>query len=59
MINICGATELPSNEIDDDNDGYVECQIVESGWVGIEGVLGGDDCDDDNALTSPRYGTDL
>ena len=38
----------PLNESDDDNDGYVGCEldvdILE--WSGQEGVIGGSDCDD-------------
>ena len=37
---------MPSNEIDDDEDGYVECTIDADGWDGVE-ITGGDDCDDD------------
>ena len=42
--NTCGAP-LPSNETDDDGDGYVECS-VSTPWSGI---TGGSDCDDNNA----------
>ena len=45
LINLCDGS-LPSNEIDDDEDGYVECTIDADGWDGVE-ITGGDDCDDD------------
>ena len=39
-----------ARELDDDGDGYVEC----SGWIGsIGAVLGGDDCNDDDAAIYP------
>ena len=47
--NQCNASALPSEEMDDDGDGYVECSIADSGWQGDSTVLGGDDCDDGNA----------
>ena len=34
--------------MDDDGDGYVECTIDATGWVGTPSVVGGDDCDDAN-----------
>ena len=46
LLNDCQTTTLPSNEIDDDEDGYVECSIDSNGWDGDSGVVGGDDCDD-------------
>ena len=46
-VNACGGS-LPSNEIDDDGDGYVECSIDTNGWDGDSSVTSGDDCDDDN-----------
>ena len=42
---------LPSNEVDDDGDGYVECTIVEEGWQGNTVPVGGNDCDDTPATT--------
>ena len=47
QINTCGNT-LPSDETDDDGDGFVECTIDASGWDGNEAVVGGDDCSDTN-----------
>ena len=49
IVNDCNTTTLSSNETDDDGDGYVECSIDATGWVGSSGVAGGDDCDDSNA----------
>ena len=42
LINTCGGT-LPTNEIDDDEDNYVECSIDENGWDGSPTILGIDD----------------
>ena len=37
----------PSDEIDDDGDGYVECiGFIGVGWEGDPNVIGGNDCDD-------------
>ena len=53
IVNICNSS-LPSNETDDDSDGYVECQIdVNTGWVGDPAVIGGGDCDDTTDAISP------
>ncbi len=53
--NTVGYPTVPSNEIDQDGDGYVAC----SNWVGsTQGVLGGGDCYDvsgtEGAATYPR-----
>ena len=57
IVNNCGA-ELPLNEIDIDNDGFVECTIDENGWDGIlsegQNPLLGDDCDDTNQTIFPN-----
>ena len=44
--NDCGGV-LPTNETDDDGDGYVECTLAVSvgSWYG-DTISGGDDCDD-------------
>ena len=42
-------TSLPFDEIDDDGDGFVECEVVE--WKGSNTPLGGGDCDDEDPLT--------
>ena len=34
IVNDCNTTTSPSNETDDDGDGYVECTIDANGWVG-------------------------
>ena len=36
---------IPSNEVDNDGDGYVECLIDSGGWDGSS-ITGGDDCND-------------
>ncbi len=43
---------LPDDEIDDDNDGHVECELDSGGWDGNGSKLG-DDCNDSNAGISP------
>jgi len=53
IINDCDTANLPPNEVDDDGDGYVECQIDASGWEGSTSVVGGDDCDDAEADNYP------
>ena len=45
ISNSCGGVLTP-NEMDNDFDGYVECSIISSGWIGDPSVIGGDDCDD-------------
>ena len=47
MVKWTNVENLPSNEIDNDNDGYVECTIDGAGWDGVS-ITGGDDCDDSN-----------
>ena len=47
----------PSDETDNDGDGYVECSIDAGGWDGSVSKLGGD-CEDSNAGLNPaRCGT--
>ena len=53
VVNDCGGGNLPSNETDDDGDGYVECEVDSSGWNGSSQVVGGDDCLDSDAFTYP------
>ena len=53
IVNVCNGS-LPFDEIDDDGDGYVECGIHISGWVGDTSVVGGNDCDDSNQYTAPN-----
>jgi len=43
---------LPTDEVDDDLDGFVECQIDSGGWDGASSVLG-DDCNDVDPQISP------
>ncbi len=51
LINSCGGT-LPSVEIDDDGDGYVECTIDNNGWDGTN-INGDNDCNDGNNSIFP------
>ena len=44
---------LPSDERDDDGDGYVECTWDSGGWDGTSSVVGDEDCDDGDALEYP------
>ncbi len=52
--NDCDGT-VPSNEIDNDSDGYVECTIHSAGWDAdaAAGSKRGDDCDDTDANDHP------
>ena len=50
QINTCGGS-LPSNEIDDDSDGYVDCSIT-GNWLGSF-VSGGGDCNDTDGSIHP------
>ncbi len=54
QINDCNTANLPGNEIDNDNDGFVECSIDAGGWDGPVGTTQGDDCDDTNASINPE-----
>jgi large repetitive protein len=49
LDNDCDAI-LPTIEIDDDGDGYVDCVLDPNGWDGSP-ISGGEDCDDSN----PNY----
>ena len=51
-------SDAPYNEIDDDGDGYVECEIIDindwKGEISVAGnVIGGSDCNDGSAITKP------
>ena len=46
-------SNIPYDEIDNDQDGYVECSIAESGWNGNTSIINGLDCDDTNSTLSP------
>ena len=52
VINLCNGF-LPEEEQDIDGDLYVGCTIHEDGWIGDESILGGDDCNNEDALVSP------
>jgi len=53
QLNNCAANNIPNNEIDNDNDGYVECSIDGGGWDGGNPIKLGDDCDDTNPNVNP------
>ena len=48
--NDCNAF-IPSDEVDDDGDGYVECSYSSVTWIGSTSVLGGGDCNDGDEFT--------
>jgi hypothetical protein len=52
QVNNCGGT-IPSDEVDDDSDGYVECTVDGGGWDGVGAFSGGDDCDDGATGVNP------
>ena len=52
QLNNCNGNMLLT-ESDDDNDGYVECEIDTGGWDGNPSKLG-DDCDDTNPGVNPE-----
>lgn len=48
------ATSAPSDELDDDADGYVDCTDFDTvNWKGPQTVVGGLDCDDTDASRYP------
>jgi large repetitive protein len=49
--NDCDST-IPTNEVDNDSDGYVECTLDSGGWDGTGSKLG-EDCDDTDSGISP------
>lgn len=52
QLNDCDG-QMPNSEIDNDNDGYIECTIDAGGWDGPSGVIGGGDCDDNDPNEFP------
>ena len=52
QINTCVGS-LPSDESDDDGDGYVECTWDSTGWDGVGTIVGGDDCNDADPIEFP------
>ncbi len=52
LVNTCGGT-LPSDEIDDDGDGFVECTIDTNGWDDTTNVKLGEDCNDNDFDINP------
>ncbi len=53
VLNDCDASALPINETDVDGDGYVECTIESTGWIGDVSIIDGDDCNDANPDEMP------
>ena len=53
QINDCNGSALPSDEMDNDSDNYVECNIDSGGWDGLVSIIGGGDCDDNDPNTIP------
>ncbi len=53
QVNDCSGGNLPSDEIDNDQDGYVECALDAGGWDGSPSVIGGDDCHDGDTTVYP------
>ena len=51
QVNACG-TSLSSDEIDNDEDGFVECSIDINGWDGVS-IFNGNDCDDSDDSIYP------
>ena len=49
--NDCNSS-VPSDEVDDDLDGYVDCTLDSAGWDGAS-ISGGDDCDDTDSTVYP------
>ena len=47
LLNNCSSDSIPAEEVDNDGDGYVECEIDARGWAGPT-IVGGNDCDDTN-----------
>ncbi len=52
QLNTCSGA-LSTDEIDNDDDNYVECAIDPGGWDGDVNVIGGEDCDDNDANNYP------
>ena len=44
---------LTADEEDNDLDGYVACSIALIGWDGADGIIGGDDCNNQDATVYP------
>ena len=44
---------VPTDETDDDQDGYVECVVDSDGWDGSAAVTGFEDCDDTDDTVYP------
>jgi hypothetical protein len=54
QLNNCEDPSIPDNELDLDNDAYVECSYNGAIWVGSPFVVGGDDCDNLDPAVNPE-----
>ena len=52
-LNTSCAASLSVEEIDQDGDDFVSCEIDEAGWFGDPAVVGGSDCDDSSSSVFP------
>jgi len=50
----CTGDGVPTAEVDGDGDGYVPCMYDEETWAGSLAVVGGADCDDEDATIFPN-----
>ena len=57
QLNDCNGSGIPSMEVDNDNDLFVECTIDGGGWDGVY-IEGGGDCDDNDSSRYP-FGVEL
>ena len=57
QLNDCDSS-IPDYEIDNDEDGYVECTIDPGGWDG-PAIIGGNDCDDSSVTCNIDCLTDV
>jgi hypothetical protein len=52
LVNNCDIISLPSDEVDNDGDGFVECTVVAAGWLGVA-IEGDEDCNDTDPTVYP------
>ena len=53
IVNSCDYNDLPDSERDVDGDLYVECEYDVATWKGEISIVGGEDCDDNDAEEHP------
>ena len=51
--NDCASSGIPLDEVDNDGDGFVECDVDLENWNGNSDVIGGRDCNDENLSMFP------